>query len=281
MYNKNLGYIIIETATTDNDYPSKIISEDKLTGRPIGEGILQRADKRNRNSRYYSKEELFPQVTSPRTIELIRTGNMRAENGHPLSKDLVRQQTIDPDKTTAIFLKMWVEGDYVWGRYTGTNNSRGEEFNKDLLCGYSPSWSLRALGRVVETARGAEVRGIKLITYDRVIYPSHEEAYNQRLVSESASLIQESGNKLLLEETDSGLVIPITNDSVTSYLKAESANLRVACESLEFMYNNIEIIENATQVKLTNDNGEILVVNLESYIHDEIMNSCIDFANRR
>lgn len=281
MYDKNLGYIIIETATGSNEYSSKIVSEDKLTGCPIGEGILQRADKRNRNTRYYSKEELFPQISCPRTIELIRTGNMRAENGHPLSKDLIRQQTIDPDKTTAVFLKMWTEGDYVWGRYTGTNNSRGEEFNKDLLCGYSPSWSLRALGRVVETARGAEVRGIKLITYDRVIYPSHEEAYNQRLVSESTSLIQENGNKLLLEETDSGLIIPITNSSVTSYLKAESANLRVACESLEFMYDTIEIIENATQVKLTNSNGEILVVNLESYIHDEIMNSCINFVNRR
>ena len=127
-------------------------------------------------------------------LELLRTGNLRAENGHPLSKELIRQQTIDPEKTVAIFLKLWTEGNFIKATFQGTNDARGEEFNKDLLCGFSPSWSLRALGTIQNTARGAEVKGIKVITWDRVIYPSHPRAYTDGIISESGNLISEGQN---------------------------------------------------------------------------------------
>ena len=167
--NENIGYVVIETATTISDIqPAKIIREDKRSNRVIAQGTLQEANEKNRNGRFYDSRDLFPQLTAPRTVELLRTGNLRAENGHPLSKELVRQQTIDPEKTVAIFLKLWTEGNFVKATFQGTNDARGEEFNKDLLCGFSPSWSLRALGTIQNTGRGAEVKGIKVITWDRV-----------------------------------------------------------------------------------------------------------------
>lgn len=271
-----LGHIIIETATTIEPHSVKINKDKNNKNRVIAEGVLQDVDVLNRNRRWYSGSELFPQITSPRTQELITTGNMRAENGHPLEKDLIRQQTIDPNNTVAIFLSMWTENNFVKGRYRGTNNIKGDEFDQDLRDGFLPSWSLRALGKIENTNRGAEVKGLKLITYDRVIYPSHKSAYTTNIVSESGMIdgITESGNKLYIDDNDSGMIIPITNDSVISYLKSESANLRLACESLEFMYNDISIIEGGTQVQLTDNDGTVLVINLEQYIHDEIMNNC-------
>lgn len=159
---KDIGYIINESNIalfTDTN----IIKEDN--GRVIAEGILQTANEKNRNGRFYDSKELFPQLTAPRTLELLEAGYLRAELGHPLSNELVRQQTIDDSRTCAQFLKLWTDGDNVWGRFRGTNNAFGEAFNKDLLDGCKPAWSLRALGTLVNTPRGAEVRKLKLITW--------------------------------------------------------------------------------------------------------------------
>ncbi len=275
--NENIGYVIIETSTTVSDIqPAKIIRENRACNRVVAQGTLQEANEKNRNGRFYDSRDLFPQLTAPRTVELLQTGNLRAENGHPLSKELVRQQTIDPDKTVAIFLKLWTEGNFIKALFQGTNDARGEELNKDLLCGFSPSWSLRALGSISNTSRGAEVKDVKIITWDRVIYPSHPRAYTDGIVSESTGIgMNNSESKVFLEENDQGILIPITNESVINYIKSESANFQAIKESYDLFYDDIELINRGTQVKLTDKAGGIFVVNLESYIHDEIMNECL------
>lgn len=261
---ENIGYIICESAITGfND--TNIIKEEN--GRVIAEGILQTANEKNRNGRFYSSEELFPQLTAPRTLELLEAGYLRAELGHPLSNELVRQQTIDDSRTCAQFLKLWTDGDNVWGRFRGTNNAFGEAFNKDLLDGCKPAWSLRALGTLINTPRGAEVKKLKLITWDQVIYPSHPGAYTQRLLTESVGTAIENDNDIVAENAK---IIPVTNESVIRYIMSESANLKYIKENFDFMYDNI--IVNESNVTLTCNDGNILVVTLENYIGDEIRN---------
>lgn len=262
-----IGYVIIETATTSEDImPAKII-EKRGDGRVLAEGCLQEANMKNRNGRFYDSRDLFPELVAPRQLELLRTGNMRGENGHPLSKDLVRQQTIDPNNCSVIFTKFWTDGDLVMGNFFGTYNALGEEFNKELIYGLSPSFSMRALGTIKNTNRGAEVKGVKLITYDRVIYPSHNKAYTHGVVSE--------GSNLLLEENDRGTLIPITNQSVIDYIKEESCNIKQIRESFDLLYDDIKLINNKSQVQLTDRAGGVFIVNLENYIHNEIIGACI------
>ena len=262
-----IGYVIIETATTSEDImPAKII-EKRGDGRVLAEGCLQEANMKNRNGRFYDSRDLFPELVAPRQLELLRTGNMRGENGHPLSKDLVRQQTIDPNNCSVIFTKFWTDGDLVMGNFFGTYNALGEEFNKELMYGLSPSFSMRALGTIKNTNRGAEVKGVKLITYDRVIYPSHNKAYTHGVVSE--------GSNLLLEENDRGTLIPITNQSVIDYIKEESCNIKQIRESFDLLYDDIKLINNKSQVQLTDRAGGVFIVNLENYIHNEIIGACI------
>lgn len=262
-----IGYVIIETATTSEDImPAKII-EKRGDGRVLAEGCLQEANMKNRNGRFYDSRDLFPELVAPRQLELLRTGNMRGENGHPLSKDLVRQQTIDPNNCSVIFTKFWTDGDLVMGNFFGTYNALGEEFNKELIYGLSPSFSMRALGTIKNTNRGAEVKGVKLITYDRVIYPSHNKAYTHGVVNE--------GSNLLLEENDRGTIIPITNQSVIDYIKEESCNIKQIRESFDLLYDDIKLINNKSQVQLTDRAGGVFIVNLENYIHNEIIGACI------
>ena len=271
MIDPNIGYVIIETATTSQDFkPTIVRSMDKK--RVVAEVILQEANEKNRNGRFYDSNELFPQITAPRTQELIKHGELRAENGHPLSKDIQRQSTIDPNNTVAIFLKLWTDGNFIKAHARGTNNEKGEEFNQDLLDGFSPAWSLRALGSIINTGRGAEVKNPKIITWDRVIYPSHPRAYTQGIVSESSSIV--------VPNNDPGMLIPITNNQVIDYIKHESANLRQVMETFEIFYDNIELVNERfnPQVKLTSRDGNIYVINLETYLQNEIQNYCMKKA---
>lgn len=274
--NSCIGDIIIETATANADiYPSKIVNEKD--NRVEGEGVLQEANAKNRNGRFYDSRDLFPELTSPRTLELLNTGNFKAENGHPLSKELTRQQTIDPNNTVAVFTKLWTDGDLVMGRFIGDENDKGEYFDRELRKGRKPSWSLRALGRLANTKRGVEVKNIKIITYDRVIYPSHDKAYTIGLVNENARMVSCNEDcKLYLDGNDKGIIIPITNKSVINYIQSESANFKVIKESFDLLYDNIELINNGSKVQLTDRAGSIYVVNLENYIHDEIMSACLN-----
>lgn len=264
MISNKIGYIICESGIPGFS-ETNIIKEEN--GKVIAEGILQTANEKNRNGRFYDSAELFPQLTAPRTLELLEAGYLRAELGHPLSNELVRQQTIDDSRTCAQFLKLWTDGDNVWGRFRGTNNAFGESFNKDLKDGCKPAWSLRALGTLVQTNRGAEVKKLKLITWDQVIYPSHPHAYTQRVVSESAGFTNE--NDIYCEQAR---IIPITNQSVIDYIRSESANFKFIEENFDFMYNTVKVNEDKSTVTLTCESGDILVVNLERYINDEIRN---------
>lgn len=258
-----IGYIICESNITGFT-ETNIIKEEN--GKVVAEGILQTANEKNRNGRFYSSDELFPQLVAPRTLEILEAGYLRGELGHPLSNQLVRQQTIDDSRTCAMFTKLWTDGDNVWGRFRGTNNAFGEAFDKDLRDGCKPAWSLRALGTIVNTNRGAEVRNLKVITWDQVIYPSHPGAYTQRLVTESAGYATEN------DLSASSMIIPYANPDVIKYIQSESANFKYIKEQFDFAYDSIIVDEAANTVTLTCNDGNVLVVNLEKYIGNEIRN---------
>lgn len=264
---KTIGYIICENDTLNGkDVPEpKIVSRDRK--RVIAEGILQEVEERNRNGRWYSREELFPQLKAQRTLELIKTGYLRAENSHPLSKELSRQQTIIGSNCCAIFLELWTEGNFIWARFRGTNNDLGQEFNDDLLDGFKPAWSLRALGSIKNTSRGAEVVNIRVITWDQVIYPSHPRAYTKGIVAESGMTTTESG----IVVPSKSLLVPLTNETTINYIKSESANFKFLRECMDFMYESFDLVNEGRQVRLMNTTGDLVVINLEDHIHNELM----------
>lgn len=274
MIDKEIGYIICEsTPTTPSETKIVSLKSSDYNGKAIAECILQTADETNRNGRYYAEEELFPQLQAPRTLELLRTGTLRAECGHPLSKDLQRQSTIDDKITCARFLDLWTLGKDIHAHVIGTNNEYGKAFDLDLKEGVLPAWSLRALGSVHQTNRGAEVRNLRLITWDNVIYPSHPGAYTQRVLTEAADVSTSDNSNNISENimTESGIVIPITNEKVINYLKTESSNLKFIKECFDFAYSDIIVNESGTKVVLTTTDGQTIAVNMERYIHNNLM----------
>jgi hypothetical protein len=304
-YTNNIGYIINEAAP-EEPTKTELVNEIQCGSRRrvVGKGILQSGNEKNRNGRYYdTQKELSPQVVCPRTLELIKHGRLLGENGHPLSKDLSRQQQIIESLCSVRYLKVWMEGNDVWAWYVGHNNALGDTFDDNLRSGIDPSFSLRALGSVNNTSKGAEVVNLKIITWDDVIYPSHPGAYGQGLVDgteltkadkelkarmqiESAfteacsmvdsSLLAENAGISRDKMNDTGLITPITNQNVIDYIQRESFNFHMFKESFDLMYDDINMVGNGSQVQLTDKSGNILFVNLENYVHNGLMNYFYD-----
>lgn len=305
-YTSRIGYIIKEAAP---DEPTKTELFDEITcgskKRVVGKGKLQTGNEKNRNGRWYDTEkELSPQVVCPRTKELIQHGTLMGECGHPLSKDLARQQVIYEPLCCVRYLKIWMDGNDVWAWYVGTNNSLGDTFDDNLRSKIDPAFSLRALGSVNNTSRGAEVVNLKIITWDNVIYPSHpgaygvgllsakdmteadkelaarlkmEQAYNEAMIiAEAAGINGEAETATdsitMKKMNETGMVIPVTNSDVIDYLKRESANFHIFKESFDVFYDDISLINEGRQVRLTDKSGNILFVNTESYVHNGLMN---------
>lgn len=275
MIQNNLPYIICESYPEMSELK---ITNGTLNGKAIAEVILQTADEKNRNGRFYSKQELFGQLNSPRIIELLSTGTLKAESGHPMSKDLQRQSTIEDKNCCARFLKLWTQGDDIMAHVVGTNNELGRAFDLDLKEGVKPAWSLRALGSIEQTRRGAEVKNLRIITWDSVIYPSHPSAYTQKLLSESAFQIHadeeaiKEATESLQESTMEELIAPIDKENIINFIKNESSSLKFLRECFDFVYSDISVTNNGTKVILSEANGNTIVVPLESYIHNELMN---------
>ena len=281
--NKQFQFIIIETDLGKILPERKLLTEKELNNkfsdlppfafkknRAVAEVTLQEVEERNRNGRWYSKSELFPEITCSRTTELLEAGNLRSESGHPLSKELSRQQTIVKSNCSCIILKLWTEGNFIKALVRGTNNALGEEFNEDILDGISPSYSLRALGSIVNTKRGGEVKGIKLITWDEVIYPSHRRAYTNKVLTLGESAITNI-------EDDKGMLIPIINKDVVECIKQESftyKRITEAANCIDTIFSDINLINNGKDIQLIDTIGNIVIAPLDNYLHDEIMNYC-------
>lgn len=270
--NQVIGHIIHE-AVMESD--ANIIAE--RNGKAYATGPIQDLENENRNGRIYTKEEMEPEVYSDRIQkELIPTGNMRGHDGHPSSQDLAVQSVIDPKLCSVQFDKIWIEGNIIHANYHGTNNELGRAFNLDLLEGCKLSFSLRALGSIDRSRNGkCYVRNPRIVTWDRVIYPSHKIAYTDKLIDPKTASGKLHENALITESAAlSGTIIPVLNSQVVSYIKHESANIQSILNTFDVLYESAIICNNGRNVTLKLKSGDTILVNLEQYIQDEIMNYC-------
>lgn len=283
-----VGCIINEETTANVEF--KIQSENK-NGFVLAEGIIQRGNEVNRNRRFYPTSELRRAINAPRQKELVETGNFKGEAGHPLDKTLARQSKVDPTCEQVWYTKLWMDGDYVKAHFRGTNNDLGRSFNDDLKDGQRPSFSLRALGSLVNENGKMTVRNMQMVAYDRVYFPSHPEAYTTKILttesaggqavyypqyfeakkSEIASLT-EAGNSV----ESPNVITPLTQEEVNSFILSESTNIRKVLNQFDILYESIELNPDMRSVTMTTRLGDKIYLSLESAVSREIINGVSD-----
>ena len=271
-----IGSIILEGASTAED---AVIMTDGNSRRVIAQGTLQDMDVENRNHRIYSKKDLEPEINGPRMRELINAKQFMGEMSHPLSNDIVRQQTIDKKLACVNFLKVWIEGNLVKAQFKGTNNDYGEFFDQDLRDGAKPAFSLRALGAIENVNGKSYVRGLRVITYDHVIYPSHRVAYTEKLLTENAlsCAMPDEHNKnadIIREMNEVGRIINFTGrdaQDILNKLQRESAGIDSILNTFEGIADRVTLTEN-NKIRLSTRYGETIYINLDEHVDNLIMN---------
>lgn len=289
--NNSVGYIICEQVSENVEF--KIKGEDPA-GYVKAEGILQEGNAPNRNKRLYPTEELARNVMSSKIREMVETGNLKGEAGHPTDTSLARQSKIDPTLEQVWYTKLWMDGNYVMGQFMGTSNQLGQSFNLDLKRGQKPSFSLRAVGSLSNQNGQLVVAKMQMITYDRVYFPSHQKAYTTRIITtESADFktkdvkyydidennyfydkqneinsLSEAGNSV---DSELEILQKISNDELNGFIIAESSNMNLIAENFDLLYNTMSLNENYDNVSIKTKNGSIVNITLEDAVKKEIL----------
>jgi hypothetical protein len=290
MNEQSVGCIICEETNAEIEF--KPMEVNNKTGYVTAEGILQDANVINRNKRYYPEEELRKGIYSARIKELVETGNLIGELSHPLDTSIARQSKIDERNGVCWYKKLWMEGPLVKAWFSGTNNEYGKAFNEDLKMGKKKSFSLRAVGKLVNENGRMTVRGLMPITYDVVVFPSHSIAYTTKIVSESAGVssdlqsikeaysdhlccqdkflkkLQEMGNEV---DINKPLVVPLTQEEISNYLVHESGNIQTAINTFNVLYESIQLDPNLDTVTMRTYNGDTFRICLEDAVKREIV----------
>lgn len=287
----SVGYIICEQVSENVEF--KIKGED-AAGYVKAEGILQEGNSPNRNKRLYPTEELARNVMSAKIRELVETGNLKGEAGHPTDTSLARQSKIDPTLEQVWYTKLWMDGNYVMGQFMGTSNQLGQSFNLDLKRGQKPSFSLRAVGSLSNQGGQLVVAKMQMITYDRVYFPSHQKAYTTRIITTEAAdfttknikyydvdvnnyfydkqreinSLSEAGNSV---DSELEILKKISDQELNNFIVTESANMNLVVNNFDLLYNTMSLNENFDNVAIKTKQGSVLNISLEDAIKKEIL----------
>lgn len=152
---------------------------------------LQDFGQRNRNGRLWTGKYMQQLLNADHIHELMNEGGWPGENGHPVpdtgAASLERISTIDPNNIPHLIRKLEWEGDRkVFGIIDTIDDidGPGAKFARNIMQGMTPSFSVRALVPQRKNQNGTidVMPGGRVISYDRVILPSHKAAYMDKSV---------------------------------------------------------------------------------------------------
>lgn len=221
--------------------------------------ILQRFNVKNRNGRDYGAAAMAQGLAAENIQELIRKGSWCGESGHPMKADMERILTIDPANTSHRIVSYDIRGDMLHGVVeTLDDNGEGTKLMKNTLQGIEPAFSLRALAKLIKQPNGTTLirSQPRIVTYDRVYFPSHKEAYigdMQRVqrvhksIANTGSCVKESG------------LIALTEAEILNYIKEESNNVKLTSNIYDVCLQEMTLSADGSLVYVREGTSEIAI----------------------
>jgi Prohead core protein protease. len=265
-----VAYLIMEAAS-DPVKPQNVQVVDKNGLFYVNfDTVLQVFDRQNRNRREYRSAPMKASLSAPHISELIENRTWCGEAGHPMSDDVKRILTIDPNNVSHRINKFWYKGDNVLMGNIDTfdDNGPGSKFTRMILQGMEPAFSLRALAQLTKFQDGSAVMQSRchIVCYDWVILPSHPEAYRDK--SKPIQKIVKSfnsGTNIVSE----GTLIPVNESQIKDFIKMESKNLRAVSNVYEVAMESMEVSEDFKNV-IVREGNRTFVVKIEDRIKQDI-----------
>ena len=240
---------------------------------------LQSFDCFNRNKRNYNLRPMMEAVKADHIQELLYKGTWCGENGHPDSTDIKRILSIDMTKICHRIIDLEFQGNLLYGTIETLNDDAwGKQFTKHILQGLHPSFSLRALAAITKLGDGRGIIKTKphIVTYDRVILPSHREAYMDN--SKPITLVQSATESATIQEsyipegnTFNDTIHEVNESTIASvldYVKEESSTFKELATFFDANYDSVSLVDESKVC--INDGDRKIIVCLEDYIRHDI-----------
>ena len=275
------GYIIME-ATMEPMKPKilKTVNEPGVFYATF-EACMQSFDCFNRNQRNYALRPMMEAMQADHIQELMRKGTWVGENGHPEGNDIKRILSIDPTKICHRMYNPEFRGNLLYMTIDTLNDDMwGKQFTKHLLQGMMASFSLRALAAITKDSSGRGIIKTKphIVTYDRVILPSHRAAYMDNSVP--VTLVQSATEGAVLTES----AIPEGNvyeDHISEikesailealdYVKEESKRVKDLVSFFNYNDDRVTLVNEHQVAVRDSETGSTLIINLEDYIANDM-----------
>lgn len=182
----SMGLLYINESFTDNH---SIHNLDSVSNGAINmfyvtfDTNLQDFDVMNRNRRYYDRSNIEECIKTEKIQSMLRTGGWfgefdhptEEEDGRPLSPKRIRN--VPPDFRAFKIMNPTFVGNTLKAKIQSAQSDRGISFGKEVLAGWIPQFSCRAIATMVNRGGKPYVIVRLLITYDAPWYPSHEIAH--------------------------------------------------------------------------------------------------------
>lgn len=203
------------------------------------DSVLQSFGVENRNHRYYTAENVWQAIQSPKIQDLLAHDSWFGECNHPTQeyqdKKLTPERIRDvwPQNRSHKIMNPRIDGNLLKARIqTDAGTEAGIGFAKSIIQGMVPRFSCRSIATLRQINGRPTVVIRLLVTYDWVFYPSHCEAEMigtlQRPMTESASdIVLPNGSNVTPNDT----MIPL--HEILDLVGNKDTNTEILLESFD------------------------------------------------
>ena len=229
---------------------------------------LQDFDVKNRNQRYYDASNIMECIQSEKIQSQLRTGGWFGEFDHPAPEKAgeklspERIQNVPPKYRAFKIMDPKLVGNVLTAKIQSAQGEIGEGFGKEVLAGWIPQFSARAIATMVSKNGKPYVMVRKLITYDAPWYPSHKIAHatsDPKVVTKSFT---ESVNDCIetAKEKINGVMIPLKE--ILQDIGKTDITTGLILESFDLSIDNLCGFNETKDKIIIRDEGNMIYANI-------------------
>lgn len=269
MNDQDLGYMYISESFSSNS-DIKNVQQNKSNDLfyVTFDTNLQDFDVKNRNQRYYDAKNIMDCIHTEKIQSLLASNGWFGEFDHPapeiagekLSPE--RIQNVPPQYRAFKIMNPHLEGNVLKATIQSAQGQVGEGFGKEVLAGWVPQFSCRAIATMENRAGKPYVNVKRLITYDAPWYPSHAVAHATSAPVVHTKSFTESTHTVLENAKDkiNGVMIPLKE--ILEYVGKTDVNTRMIMEAFELPLDNLAGFDRTHQHVLIKDDTNTIYANI-------------------
>lgn len=228
---------------------------------------LQSFDVINRNQRLYKADNIWDCIQQEKIQCQLRDGCWFGEFDHPTPEKKDEQlsperiQNVPPLKRAFKIMNPRITGNLLQGRIQSAQTDIGIGFGKEILAGWKPSFSCRAIASLKLINNKPTVIVRRLITYDAVWYPSHKEAHaisDVKAINKKINMVTESVQNV--KTTIQNVMVPLKE--ILESIGKTDVNTQMIMESFDLPLDSIIGIDKSRTHAIIKDKDNMIYSNI-------------------